>query len=160
LDALSTAGVGIAFLFQLILDRTALAFLSPYVDPAIAVILAIFLLKEPLSMLKEALRNLVLFAPKEEVISHLYDVASTNLGEVEGTISFVDVIKTGRKMWVDIYFLPQKDSISMSALKQAQDNIHQILAKEYTSLYVKLIPETEAPVRPAPKQSPDKLRRR
>ena len=63
LDALSTLGVGCAFLLNLILMRTSLSFICPYVDPGIAIILAIILIKEPIEMILDSLRSLVLFAP-------------------------------------------------------------------------------------------------
>ena len=48
LDSLSTLGVGVAFLIKILLDKTSFAFVGPYIDPGIAIILAVLLLKEPI----------------------------------------------------------------------------------------------------------------
>lgn len=74
LDTYSTLGVGVAFLLALILEHTGISFIAPYVDPAIAIILAVILLKEPISMVVEAQRGMMLFAPDEETMNSIREV--------------------------------------------------------------------------------------
>ncbi len=143
LDALSTFGVGAAFVIQLVLQRTPLDWISPYIDPGIAIIMALLLLKEPVSMFWEGIKNLVLFAPKKEVVDHVREVAMHSLQKHSFSINFLDMIKTGRKTWIEIYILQKDDLISIHELKQAHDEIMQELKKEYNNVYVELIPEIE-----------------
>lgn len=143
LDALSTFGVGAAFVIQLILQRTQLEWISPYVDPGIAVIMALILLREPVSMFWEGIKNLVLFAPKKEVMDHVREVAEQSLQQHSFSINFLDMIKTGRKTWIEIYILQKEDLISIKELKQVHDEITQELKKEYQNVYLELIPEIE-----------------
>lgn len=143
LDALSTLGVGMAFVIQLILQRTALAWLSPYIDPGIAIIMAVILLKEPISMFWGSIKNLILFAPKKEVVDHVREIAEHSLKKHEFDINFLDVIKTGRKIWIEVYILQEEDLISIRELKQAHDEIIGELEKEYDNVYLELIPEIE-----------------
>lgn len=143
LDALSTLGVGMAFVIQLILQRTAFAWLSPYIDPGIAIIMAAILLKEPISMFWGSIKNLILFAPKKEVVDHVRELAENSLKKHEFDINFLDVIKTGRKIWIEIYILQEDDLISIRELKQAHDEIIGELQKEYDNVYLELIPEIE-----------------
>nr|WP_305146641.1 cation transporter [Anaerovorax odorimutans] len=144
LDALSTMGVGAAFLIQLVLQRTPLVWLSPYIDPGIAVIMAVILLKEPLSMFIEGIKNLILFAPKKEVMEHVRKVADDCLAKYHFDINFVDVIKTGRKIWIEIYILQEDDLISISDLKQARSDMMEELEEDYNQVYIGLIPEIDA----------------
>lgn len=48
LDAYSTGGVGLAFLIQLLLQMTSFTWIVPYIDPAIAIFMAVILAKEPM----------------------------------------------------------------------------------------------------------------
>lgn len=143
LDAMSTMGVGLAFLVQLILQNTLLNWIVPYIDPGIAIILAALLLKEPLSMVWTELKNLVLFAPGSEITDDIRKISEECLKDYECDINFLDVIKTGRKLWVEIYIVPRKDLISVKNIKKAHDDIVDALKNEYDSIYVEIIPDIE-----------------
>lgn len=141
LDAYSTAGVGFAFVVQLIMQKTALAWLVPYVDPGIAIIMAIILLKDPIAMIWDAVKSLILLAPKEEVIEHIRDIIGSELTKHNIKIDFLDIVKTGRKVWIDVYIVQDSDLLDLRMLKSAQDEIIQLLRKEYQNVFLELVPE-------------------
>lgn len=143
LDALSTLGVGCAFLLNLILLRTPLAFICPYVDPGIAIALAIVLIKEPVEMILDSLKSLVLFAADSEIKQKVEGICREVLEKAHIDITCLEVIKTGRKVWVEIYFLPQGDSIELSTLKALYQEVNEKVAKEFDSAYVDLLPDME-----------------
>ena len=58
-------------------------------------------------------------------------------------INFLDVIKTGRKLWIEVYFIPEKESINLLNLRKAREEIKEELKKEFDSLYVELIPDVD-----------------
>ena len=141
LDAYSTGGVGIAFIIQLILQKTAVSWIVPYIDPAIAILMAVILAREPVTMIWDALKSLVLTAPKQEVIDQIRSVAADTLNEFDFYIDFLDVVKTGRKVWIDIYIVHKDDMISVKDLRKAHDRITAVLKSEYDDIFVELIPE-------------------
>lgn len=141
LDAYSTGGVGIAFIIQLILQKTAVSWIVPYIDPAIAILMAVILAREPVTMIWDALKSLVLTAPKQEVIDQIRNVAADTLNEFDFDIDFLDVVKTGRKVWIDIYIVHKDDMISVKDLRKAHDRITAVLKSEYDDIFVELIPE-------------------
>lgn len=143
LDAYSTLGVGAAFLISLLLKLTPAAFIAPYVDPTIAIVLAVILIKEPIEMIVEALKNLILFAPQKEIRDDISRDATTVLAKYGYYINFFDVIKTGRKFWVDIYIVMDTDIIKVSDLKKANAEITEILSSKYDSIFIELIPDVE-----------------
>ena len=96
LDALSTLGVGCAFVLNLILMRTSLSFICPYVDPGIAIM-----------------------------------------------ITAIEVIKTGRKIWAEIYFLPAGNTIDLVRLKELDRRINDTAKAEFDSVYIDLLPDME-----------------
>lgn len=147
LDAYSTGGVGIAFIIQVILQNTPVSWICPYIDPAIAIFMAIILIKEPVVMIWDALKSIILIAPKKEVVEKIRSTSGDILAEYGLGIDFLDIIKTGRKIWIDIYITQPEDILRISVLKKAHDEIIAKLRAEYEDVFVELIPEFN-PVRP------------
>ena len=143
LDAYSTGGVGLAFLIQLILQFTPLSFVVPYIDPAIAIFMALILVREPITMIWDAVKSLILAAPGKDVMEQIRSKAEDILKGYDLYIDFLDVVKTGRKIWVDVYITQKDDMLSISSLKLAHDEIVARLKPEYQDVFVELIPEIE-----------------
>ncbi len=143
LDALSTLGVGCAFVLNLILMRTSLSFICPYVDPGIAIILAIVLIKEPIEMIFDSLRSLVLFAPDSEIKEKIEEISRAALSAEGCEITAIEVIKTGRKIWAEIYFLPAGNTIDLVRLKELDRRINDTAKAEFDSVYIDLLPDME-----------------
>ena len=141
LDSYSTAGVGMAFVVQLILQHTPLSWIVPFVDPGIAIIMAVILLKEPVVMIWDAIKSLILLAPKEEVIEHIREITGSELSMHYIEIDFLDVVKTGRKVWIDIYIVQKDNMLDLKILKSAQEKIIKKLRAEYDNVFIELIPE-------------------
>lgn len=141
-DAYSTAGVGLAFVIQIIIQKTPLAWLTPYIDPGIAVIMAIILLWEPITMIYEAVRSLILAAPKEEIRDEIRTVIEGQLKPYGYQLDFLDIVKTGRRIWVDAYLLFPSDTVDLSTLRIIQDNAVNILNGDIEDyVFVEIIPE-------------------
>ena len=143
LDALSTLGVGCAFLVNLILVRTPLAFVCPFVDPGIAIILAVVLIREPIEMILDSLRSLVLFAPEEEIKEKLQTICEEVLKQYGCDLTFIDIIKTGRKIWSEVYFLPVGNVVDLNRLKDLNRELTERCEAEFDSIYIELIPDVE-----------------
>ena len=143
LDSFSTFGVGLAFIIKLLIENTTYAYIGPYIDPVIAIILALFLLKEPIGLCVESVRNLILFAPDDETRSNIRVEVEKVLEDNDCYINFLDIIKTGRKLWVEVYFVTRKDEISINKLRDVHDEIYDSLKDNYDSLYIELIPDID-----------------
>lgn len=143
LDAISTLGVGLAFILKLILDKTSMHVIGPYIDPSIAILLALLLLKEPLGIFIESLKNLVLFAPNEETTEKIRKICEEELSKYDCYINFLDIIKTGRKIWIQIYFVLEKNTISIEKMRELNKSLKEKLTKEFDSINVELIPDLD-----------------
>ena len=143
LDAFSTLGVGCAFLLNLVLLRTPLAFICPYVDPGIAIALAIILIREPLEMIFDSLRSLVLFSPEEEIKRKVTEACEGILNREGCSLTYLDLIKTGRKIWAELYFLPSGNTIDLKRMQEVHREIRESAQKEFDSIYIELIPDIE-----------------
>lgn len=143
LDAYSTGGVGAAFLIQILLQHMNITWITPYIDPAIAIIMAVILIKEPVTMIWDALKSLILLAPKEEVVEHIRSLTNEILYKYDFDMDFLDIVKTGRKVWIDVYVTHKDDMISIRALRGAHDEIVKKIKQEYEDVFVELIPEID-----------------
>lgn len=141
-DAYSTAGVGLAFVIQIIIQNTKLAWLTPFIDPGIAVVMAVILLWEPITMIYEAVRSLILAAPKEEVRDEIRAVIEDGLDKHGIKVDFLDIVKTGRRIWVDVYIIPNGNMLDLKILKKVQDEAVNVLNGEMEDdVFVEIIPE-------------------
>lgn len=141
LDVISSMGVSVAFAVQMLLVRTHLRFLAPYIDPAVAVIMAILLIREPISVIFTSIKNLVLFAPDEEVLGQIRGIVEKHMQDYPYEVTFLDVIQTGRKLWVEVYIGNKTDVIHISVLHNAKDEIKQELKHKYDQVYIEIIPD-------------------
>lgn len=141
LDIVSSMGVAAAFAVQMILVQTRGKFLVPYIDPTVAVIMALFLIKEPVKVIFRSIRNLVLFAPEKEVFDQIYAIVNKHMQEYPYEVTFLDVIQTGRKLWVEVYIGNQTDVIHISILHRVRDEIKQELRHKYDQVYIEIIPD-------------------
>lgn len=143
LSAISTMGVGIGFLVNTLIGNTALSWICPYVDPGIAVTAAVLLAKEPISMIIESVKNLILFAPDEEIVKGITEISERKCAEYACKVTFVDVIKTGRTYWIDVYFEVNDEVLRIDSLKALDMELENALEDEYEDIWLELIPDVE-----------------
>lgn len=141
LDVVSSMGVAIAFVVQMAILKTNLSFLAPYIDPAVAVVMAVLLIREPVNVIFQSIKNLVLFAPEEEVLDQIRVIVSKHMKDYPYEVTFLDVIQTGRKIWVEVYIGNQTDVIHISLLHCVRDEIKQELKYKYDQVYIEIIPD-------------------
>ena len=141
LDVFGSIGVSLAFFAQVILQRTKISFVTPYIDPIVAIIMSSILIVEPIKMIGKSLKELVLFAPNKEVMDGIRAVVLRNMEGKIYKLEFLDVIQTGRKTWVEIYISSKNDNISISQLSIIQKNIKSELKMLFDQVYVEIIPD-------------------
>ena len=114
---------------------------APYIDPVVAIVMALILIVEPVKMILHGIRELVLFAPEQEVMDQIRSIAEQYMQTCSYTIEFLDVIQTGRKTWVEIYIDSPNDIITMQSLTRIRNGIREELKKNFDQIYVELIPD-------------------
>jgi len=146
-DVVNSMGISVAFFAQSALKNTPLSSLAPYMDSVLAIVMAIFLLREPVASLISGFRKLVLFAPDEETMQMIRASVETSMENYPYTCSFLDVIQTGRKVWIEVYLTQNPDSslIDISHWSQIRRNIRKSLTGKFDQIYVELIPDIKDP---------------
>ena len=142
-DFVGSIGITIAFASERLLRSTPVVFLIPYLDSLVAIVLAILLLREPVSCLIREFKELVLFAPDDETMNKIRDIVDDTLLQTGYECSFLDVIRTGRKYWVEIYLKPDHTTgmIDVRHWASIRTQIDLALKQDIESVYVELIPD-------------------
>jgi len=143
IDSIASIGLSVAFLLPAITHTEWMLDFEPYLDQVIAIALAATILPIPIKTVLHGLRDIFLLAPDEETVSAIKEIGQSVLEKYLTGQAVYDIIKTGRKIWVSIYFTSQSDMISISEIKRAHKELEMELKKEFPDLYVELIPEFE-----------------
>lgn len=139
LDIGYSVGMACAFFGSIFLDRTPLAFLSPYFDQIVAVVIVLGMLPENLRMLWQSMQDVFLFAPGEELVNRVKEICEPTLAQFEFESVFYDVTRTGRKIWVSIYFTIGEDNLSVRRLEQASNELQNVLRAQIADCVSELI---------------------
>lgn len=139
-DVVSTLGISVAFLFQLLLANTELKFIIPYIDSSVAIVVSLFLLKEPVVQIFKTLRELVLFSPEKEIMDEIRIVVKEDIKTYNYSLDFLDVTQTGRKTWIEVYVKSKSDIIKVKDFKNIQEHITKDLENKFDQISVEIIP--------------------
>jgi predicted Co/Zn/Cd cation transporter (cation efflux family) len=143
IDSVASIGLAVAFVLPAVIHTNWMGNFAPYLDQVVAIILSICILPMPIKTAVSGLRDLFLIAPDEETVAFIKRVGRETLRAYSLQESVYDIIKTGRKIWVSIYFKSAEDLISVSMIQEARNQLEHEIKKEYPDLYVELIPEFE-----------------
>lgn len=141
IDVASSIGVSAAFFFSAMLKDSALHGIVPYFDQLIAILIALVMLPQPVKMITQSIKELVLFAPEDEVMEQIKAVSEEMFSAYAYETVFYDVVLTGRKLWVEIYIHSPTDMLHISHLNQIKDGIEQELYKTYAFVDVQITPD-------------------
>lgn len=143
IDSIASVGLTVAFLLPSVVHTDWMADFEPYLDQVIAIALAATILPIPIKTVLHGLRDIFLLAPDEETVSKIKEIGQGVLDRHLTGHAVYDIIKTGRKIWISIYFTSSHDLISISEIKRVHKELELELKKEFPDLYVELIPEFE-----------------
>lgn len=105
LDALLSTGVLVVLSLGYFLRGTSLAFLIPYLDPGMVILISILFLRIPVRTFRKNIRELLQFAPDDEVEEMIHREAE-GISQRYGFIDeYVRVAKTGSSYTIEIDFL-------------------------------------------------------
>ncbi len=148
LDIFYSLGMSAAFFASAFLSKTPLAFLLPYFDPIIAVAIIVFMLPENVKMLWGAIRNVFLFPPDDETVERIREIC-TDVMEDSGYMPvFFDVTKTGRHLWVAVYFQVSEKLVDVQQFRTVTAEVNLAVAKEFPESTCELLLTTSERKRP------------
>lgn len=144
IDVIGSIGVSLAFFISTFMETSSFSFITPYFDQIVSIVLATFMLPEPIKMIIESFRSIVLFSPDDETIEDIKEKTRAVLNHYQYKPVFYDITRTGRKLWVSIYFTTNVDLMSFTEIELVNRELRDCLKIEYEDCFVELIPNVLA----------------
>lgn len=142
LDVAYSLGMSLAFFASTFFKGTRLEVLSPYFDQIIALLVVVFMLPESLRMLWRAIKDVFLFSPEEDTMDSIKETCGEILSSYSFEPVFYDVTRTGRRIWVSVYFTIAEPSLLIDTLREADERVNAALSELIDNCYSELIPTT------------------
>ena len=142
-DIVGSCGIAVAFLAQHVLGDTVLAAFAPYMDSTVAIVMSVLLLREPVSEIVRGFKQMLLFSPPEDVMRRVHEVVNKNLEGLPYRATFIDVIQTGRKTWIEVYLKENLDTslIDVRHWTKMREYVIEDLKDDFDQIYVEFIPD-------------------
>lgn len=139
LDIGYSLGMSLAFFASSFLVKTPLAFIAPYFDQIIAVLVMVFMLPESVKMLWGSVRDIFLFSPDEELVEQIKQTCTESLEHYAFSPVFFDITRTGRHLWVAVYFKVSSATLAVEQLKKATEEVNQKISSQMEECTCELI---------------------
>lgn len=139
LDIAYSMGLSIAFFVSTFLDGTSLAFISPYFDQIMTLLIVLFTIPASMKMLWGAIKDVFLFAPDQDTIIQIKTICSSILQDYHFDPVFYDITRTGRRLWVAIYFEIEEDYLNINELHEVTKLTNLQLEQEFDNCTCELI---------------------
>lgn len=148
IDVLYSLGMSFAFFMSRYLEQTSLSFLAPYFDQIVAVFVMVFTLPESLRILGRAIKDIFLFSPEKTLVDEIKELCNPILEQYKFLPVFYDITKTGRHLWIAIYFQIETESMAVCDLEKASKLVNQKAQEHYKECTCELIlvPENDSSV--------------
>ena len=139
LDIGYSLGMSLAFFASSFLVKTPLAFIAPYFDQIIAVLVMVFMLPESVKMLWSSVRDIFLFSPDEELVEQIKQTCTESLEHYAFSPVFFDITRTGRHLWIAVYFKVSSATLAVEQLKKATEEVNQKISSQMEECTCELI---------------------
>ena len=139
LDIGYSLGMSLAFFASSFLVKTPLAFIAPYFDQIIAVLVMVFMLPESVKMLWSSVRDIFLFSPDEELVEQIKQICTESMEDYAFSPVFFDSTRTGRHLWIAVYFKVSSATLAVEQLKKATEEVNQKISSQLEECTCELI---------------------
>ena len=139
LDIGYSLGMSLAFFASSFLVKTPLAFIAPYFDQIIAVLVMVFMLPESLKMLWSSVRDIFLFSPDEELVEQIKQICTESMEDYAFSPVFFDITRTGSHLWIAVYFKVSSATLAVEQLKKATEEVNQKISSQLEECTCELI---------------------
>ncbi|SFI15703.1 cation diffusion facilitator family transporter [Modicisalibacter xianhensis] len=125
--ALITSALLVAFVIAALLEGTALAHWTPYVDSLLLAVLTVCFLPVPLGIVRRAMKEVFLIAPSH-IDQEVHD-AMQQVMQRDGLLDYHShVAKTGRGHFIEIHIITRKDFASQRGMAELDEIREEIAA--------------------------------
>ncbi|MGI6053900.1 MAG: cation transporter [Clostridium sp.] len=125
LDILYSLGMSLAFFGSRYLEHTPVGFIVPYFDQIVAVAVMVCMLPESVKVLWAAVKDVFLFSPEPDFMEEIKAACGPVLERHRFAPVFFDITRTGRHLWVAVYFKIEEETLQVRELSAALDEVNE-----------------------------------
>ncbi len=142
-DMIYSLGMAFAFFVIQTLKETNFKSIIPYFDQVVVIISSIIMLPELYKVLKENITSVLLFAPNKDLTDEIKNIIEKHLLNTNMRTLHYDIVKTGRKIWISIYFRNSDNIVDIMQLKEITMRCSKELNEKIGNIYFELVPDVE-----------------
>ena len=139
IDTIYSVGMALVFFISIVIVNTPLYYLQPYFDQAAVIIFSLMMIPDLIKIIIREARNTFLFSPEEEIVDDIKKTTMETLKDYPFKPTFFDITRTGRFLWVDIYYKPDVEMISAEQMTVAIQKLNRALKSKYENCQCCLI---------------------
>lgn len=141
LNALVTGTIGIAFVITLLIQNTAIGWITRYVDQVLVIAMCLLFIREPLVLVKKGLKELLLAAPQEAFSAPLLEKIEPMKAELGARSLSFEILKTGRRIWLTVFMDPLSDNLVVNDFLAHKARLQAAAQEVYANTSTELIIE-------------------
>ncbi|MCG9677385.1 MULTISPECIES: cation diffusion facilitator family transporter [Vibrio] len=129
MDTLLSVAVTLGFIAAWVVALSPLAEYSVYADPMMMILMSFYFIKVPYEMLKEAVRELLMMPPSDEICDAVDQGVSALVKEVKQQIELTAVTKVGRELRVNLDVHSTEKQVAIADIEKTRRILKDKLSK-------------------------------
>ena len=138
LNTVISGSIGVAFLIGMFLQGTSLGWINKYLDQILVILFSLIFIREPFNLVKDGLHEFLLGAPKKEISQPFIDKMEMLKSDKEIKDFQVFILKTGRRIWVNVVVEPTKSTIKMKDLLKLKNDLSAAMQEVYPNTFTQV----------------------
>ncbi|MEM9137301.1 MAG: cation transporter [Cyanobacteria bacterium P01_F01_bin.42] len=140
IGGLISVAVAITFLVVTLIQSTSLAGLTPYADPAIVIVLVLFMIPIPLKLVRDAWRQIVGYRPDSQKMAVVNSAIAQIFSPADSVTWQIRSLEVGRIIYVQVYVLdPEQWSGDLARQDRLRHQLHSRLTQQFTCIKLDVI---------------------
>jgi len=140
-NAVISGGIGVAFGITMLLKGTPLGWIDRYVDQVLVIILSFVFIKDPLVLMKNGIKELLLAAPQNQYVKPFEEKLFLLTDQLHARAMALEVIKTGRRLWLTVRFDPRDDEIQVDDFMKVKATLSEAAREVYENTQTEVLLE-------------------
>lgn len=140
-NAVISGAIGVAFGITMLLKGTPLGFIDRYIDQILVIVLSIIFIKDPILLMKSGIKELLLAAPQDTYTKPFEDRLMPLKDQLHARALDLEIIKTGRRLWLTVWFDPRDDEIKIDDFMKVKAKLSKLAREVYENTQTEVILE-------------------
>jgi predicted Co/Zn/Cd cation transporter (cation efflux family) len=141
INAVVSGAIGIAFGITMLLKGTPLGWIDRYIDQILVIVLSFLFIKDPIVLMKNGIKELLLAAPQAQYVKPFQEKLLPLKEQLHARAMAIEIIKTGRRLWLTVRFDPRDDEIRVDDFMEAKAALSKAAREVYENTQTEVLLE-------------------